>query len=116
MDAGEDGAFFAGVSFCSPLTEILGGLLLLGSSVGDASELCLVLGSVGLSPSTPFGDSIPGVPGAGAEDAGSPNLSGEVFSLPGLFEEEEEAAATLALDCSSFDKLTWLEVGSCCRE
>ena len=101
----------------------MGGLLLLGSSVGEARELCLVLGSVGLSPSTPFGGSIPATPGAGAEDAGSPELSGEeVFSLPGLFEEEEEegaaaATATLAFDCSSFNNPTWLEeVGSCCKE
>ena len=74
-----------------------------------------------LSLPTSFEDSIPAAPGPGlsgpfgAEDTCSPKLFGEeVFSSPRPFEEEE--AATLALDCSSFNKLTWLEDGSCCIE
>ena len=83
MGASEDGVFFVGVSFCSALTGNVGGLWPLDSSLGEASELRLVLGSVGLSLSTSFGDSIPAAPGPGflgpfgAEDACSPKLFGE---------------------------------------
>ena len=74
---------FSGESFCSGVAGNLGGLLVLGGSVGEASELCLVLGSVGLLLSTPFGDSIPAAPGGprlsgplGAGNASSPKLFG----------------------------------------
>ena len=85
MGTSEDGAFFSGVRLCSALRGNLGGLLLFGTSVGEASELCLVLhvGSVDLSVPTPFGDSIPAAPGPwspgpfGAEDACSPELFGK---------------------------------------
>ena len=42
MGASEDGVFFVGVSFCSPLTGNVGGLWPLGAVVGECREVCLV--------------------------------------------------------------------------
>ena len=74
---------FSGDSSCSGMAGNLGGLLVLAGSVGEASEHCLVLGSVDLSLSTPFGDSIPAALGGpwlvgpfGAGDASSSKLFG----------------------------------------